>query len=553
MKRILKGLLIFLIFSSLKIQAQSPDDLHISDHVVIENVMLTQKAGLSPKKVSIIIRKGIIENITSSTNYPKDAVIISADSLYAYPAFIDAGSHTAYPKVDKKEKPKEVKNPGNPGYERAGISPEATVHDYLKLDDGSVEKMRNAGFAVSHVLPRGRMLSGQGSIILLNNEETIPYIKKNTSMYGSFQPAQGRVFPSTVIAVMTKHRELFKQAEYAKKYELQYSNNPVGLDRPAYPEQIQALYPVIDKSQALYFKAEKSLDVSRALALNKDLKSKLILTEVKQIGSNLDKIKTSGSPILLSLDLPENMKEEKDSTKVITEKQQNLIDRKKEAIKAYQMLAVECKKNNIPFSFSNLESKPGDLNKKVKILLESGMSKEDVLRALTWDAAEILGISNVTGSVEANKLANIVITDGELFEKESNIVYTIVEGKMYKQEVKKKKKIKGDKDAKVEIAGTWEILAKIPGEEQNAKVKFEKSDDEYTGVLIDDEGEEYPLKNIELNGDVLSFTLTIVQQGMNLEMDTSAQITEDTMEGTISIANFGSFPLEGSKLSNPEK
>lgn len=554
MKRIIIGLLVYILFISNKVHAQTPDDLHISDHVVIENVMLTQKAGLSPKKVSIVIRKGIIESITSSNNYPKDAIVISADSLYAYPAFIDAGSHTAYPKSDKKERPKDVSNPGEPGYSRAGITPEATVHDHLKLDDGSVDKMRKAGFAVSHVLPRGRMLSGNGSVILLKEDESIPYIKKNTSMYGTFQSAQGRVFPSTVIAVMTRHRELFKQAEYAKKYEAQYASNPVGLDRPAYPEQIQALYPVLDKSMPLFFRAEKTLDISRALTLNKDLKSKMILTEVKQLGPNMSKIKSGNVPLLLSLDLPESMKEEKDSTKVITEKQQKLIDRKKEAIMEYQNLAIECKKNNIPFSFSFLDTKPGDLTKKVEILVKNGMSKDDILKALTSDAAEILGISNITGSVETNKLANIIITDGELFEKGSNIVYTVVEGKMYKQEVKKKKKVTGDKDAKVDIAGTWEIVAKIPGEEQNAKIKITKDGDGYKGVLVDDEeGEEYTLENIELSGNSLSFSMTITEQGMSLEMETSAIIEGESMEGTISIANFGSFPLEGSKLSNPEK
>ncbi len=543
-----------MVIACINLQAQSPDDIHISDHLVIENVMLTEKAGLSPKKVSIVIRKGIVESITTSKNYPKDAVVISADSLYAYPAFIDAGSHTGIPKPENKGRPERAKNPGNPGYDRAGVTPQANVHESLKLDDSSVSKLRKAGFAVTHVLPRGRMLSGQSSIVLLKDEEPIPYVKKNTSMYGSFQSAQGRVFPSTVIAVMTKHRELFKQAEYAKKYEAQYESSPLGLDRPAYPEQIQALYPVIDKKMDFYFRAEKSLDVSRALTLNKDLKSNMILTEVRQMGSNISRIKSTGMPVLLSLDLPESIKEEKDSTKVIAEKEQALIDRKKKAIMEYQMLASECKKNNIPFSFSLLETKPGDLNKKVKILLDNGLTKDDVLKSFTMDAAKILGISDITGSVERNKLANIILTNGELFEKETNIVYTIVEGKMYKHEIKKKKKKeKGDPDAKVDIEGSWDIVAKIPGEEQNATIRIKKNDEEYSGVLIDDEGDEYTLENVELDGDLLTFSMTIEQGGASLNMDTSVKIDGETMDGSISVGGFGTFPVEGTKLSNPKK
>ena len=547
------GLVVCICIALFSAQAQSPEDLHLSDHTVIENVMLVGKAGLSPTKVNIVIRKGVIQDITTSTNYPKDAVVISADSLYAYPAFIDGASYTASPKSESKGKPEKVSNPGNPGYDKAGVTPQNTVNSSIKMDDGSVEKMRKAGFAISHVVPRGKMLSGQGSIVLLNEDETIPYVRKNTSMFGSFTAAKGRVYPSTVIAVMSKHRELFKQAEYAMRYEAQYNANPVGLDRPAYPEQLQSLYPVIEKKMPLFFQAEKTLDISRALTLNEDLKSQMILTEVKQVGPNMSKIKSSGLPVLLSMDLPKSMEEEKDSTKVISDDKQKLIDRKKQAIASYQMQAAELNKNGVKFGFSFLDTKPADISKKVEILLENGMSKDDILRALTMDVAEILGIENVAGSVEKNKLANIILTDGVLFEKKTNIVYTIVEGKMYKYEVKKKKEVKGDKDAKIELAGDWEITVSIPGDEQTAKLRFTKSGDGYSGIMIDDEGDEYKLDNLTVEGDLVTFSFTISEQGSSMEMTTNATVKDDTMEGSLSVCEFGSFPLEGTKTSKPEK
>jgi hypothetical protein len=99
----------------------------------------------------------------------------------------------------------------------------------------------------------------------------------------------------------------------------------------------------------------------------------------------------------------------------------------------------------------------------------------------------------------------------------------------------------------------WAIEAKIPGDEQNAKLKFTKSGDDYTGVLIDDEGDEYKLESVTLEGDLLSFSFTLNEQGMSMEMVGSAKISDDSLEGTISVGEFGSFPLEGNKISNPEK
>jgi imidazolonepropionase-like amidohydrolase len=58
-----------------------------------------------------------------------------------------------------------------------------------------------------------------------------------------------------------------------------------------------------------------------------------------------------------------------------------------------------------------------------------GLAPEEALRAITLSAAEILGIDDKVGSIAPGKLGNIVISDGDAFELNSNIRYVFINGK----------------------------------------------------------------------------------------------------------------------------
>jgi imidazolonepropionase-like amidohydrolase len=52
----------------------------------------------------------------------------------------------------------------------------------------------------------------------------------------------------------------------------------------------------------------------------------------------------------------------------------------------------------------------------------NGLTKEEALSALTLNAAKILGIADVTGSLEAGKDANIVISEGDILDMKSSVI-----------------------------------------------------------------------------------------------------------------------------------
>jgi len=62
------------------------------------------------------------------------------------------------------------------------------------------------------------------------------------------------------------------------------------------------------------------------------------------------------------------------------------------------------------------------------VAVSEGLPYEEALKAITINAAEILGISNIVGSIEVGKDADIVIMEGDPLDPDSKVVYTIIEG-----------------------------------------------------------------------------------------------------------------------------
>ncbi|HYD85005.1 MAG TPA: amidohydrolase family protein, partial [Opitutus sp.] len=58
-----------------------------------------------------------------------------------------------------------------------------------------------------------------------------------------------------------------------------------------------------------------------------------------------------------------------------------------------------------------------------------GLSREEALKALTINAAEILGVGAAVGSLEEGKIANLFITDGDPLEVRTNVKNVIINGR----------------------------------------------------------------------------------------------------------------------------
>ncbi|MDP6962748.1 MAG: amidohydrolase family protein [Planctomycetota bacterium] len=62
--------------------------------------------------------------------------------------------------------------------------------------------------------------------------------------------------------------------------------------------------------------------------------------------------------------------------------------------------------------------------------IRGGLQQQAALRAITIDAAEILGVDHRMGSIEVGKDANLIVCDGDLFHYRTFVQWAVVDGKL---------------------------------------------------------------------------------------------------------------------------
>lgn len=489
-------LLLLLFASSLNALAQGDpttgDDLDlrpVTRTYAIRNARIVQAPGRVIERGTVLMRDGVIVAVGDNLQIPFDARIIDGDSLTVYAGFIDGLTHASVPKQKQDGNLPKIPKPADPPNDRAGIQPERDVRTLVVASDPTIDSLRMAGFTVAHVVPHGQMLPGSGAIISLGGMKPGEMvIRGDASLYARFAPADN-IYPATTMAIMAKWRQLYHEAERRKSLGAVYAENPGGIERPKFDPVLNAFFPVIDGKKPVFFQADGALEVERALALKNDLGFPLVIAGLKDANDVTAILKSKGLPVFLSLDLPKEKKngdagKDKDSTKKgvdslkvaeadttkgmtpkppasfflndrhtlsykdVMDEQLWLTERQRQSRTMFYGTAGRLRKQGIPFGFSSVDASLGDLRGNLRLVVENGLSKDDALSALTVDAAKMLGLEKVLGTVEKGKIANLVVTSGDYFDERSQVRYVFVDGQMFEypaaKVAEKKDSAKGD-------------------------------------------------------------------------------------------------------------
>ena len=537
----------------------------------------------------ILIKEGRIAQIARKIE-ASDAYIIEGDSAYVYPAFIAALSHAGVAKEDDKSEQPEVKFRGYPPNGVVGITPEVKASAIIKAEDSSIKKFRESGFGMAHVVPRGTLLPGQGSLVMLHGKAAEMLYQEDNSMYMQMKGSRG-YYPATIIGVMSKWRELYRQAEYLDKHQASYKSNPKA-KRPSKDKSLEALIPLTKKEMSLYVEAPKVKDIYKALTLQKELGYNLVLSNVKQGWSLADKYKAQNVKILLSPVLPkdesgkdgkgEKDKKDKKQKGKKGDAKDNVEKKRKEAIgdndepkadkkkdekqKDAETLALEARKKasekayvsqaavldslGIKFGFSFTEGKPSDIKKSLQRMIKAGLTQEAALAALTTFPAAILGVSADVGTLDQGKIANLFISTKPYFDEKSAIKYVFVEGHMSELEIKKESKAKADEKTK-KMLGDWKYIVEGPGQNFTGITTISDDDGELSITVTDNDDPSQPMvaRDIKIDDETLTFTIDIPMGDQDMPATLEITMDDESYSGTVSMEGMGTMPISGTKAS----
>jgi hypothetical protein len=325
----------------------------------------------------------------------------------------------------------------------------------------------------------------------------------------------------------------------------------------------------------VYFRAPKIKDIYRAIDLKKQLGMNMVIADAQQAWSLMEYFQQPDLHLVLSLDLPENEKEKKttesktdttavadttaqvstDSAKVDPEKAA-FERRRAESFKEYLEQAGYLAKAGIPFSFSTMSGKSGDFSKTMQTLLKNGLTQDQALHALTVAPSKLLGIDPYCGTIEAGKMANIIVATKPLFEEGSTIRYMLVEGRLFDIEAKEKKKSEGSVGPTTAgmLGGTWSYVIDIPDQKREGTLTFTVRSGEMTGKITLQEysGGPITLSGIVIDKQRVSFTFPYTIEGNSIEVEYDIEISGESFEGSVTAGPYGTFPVTGNRTEKPD-
>jgi hypothetical protein len=193
---------------------------------------------------------------------------------------------------------------------------------------------------------------------------------------------------------------------------------------------------------------------------------------------------------------------------------------------------------------------PKDILKAAKKSIDAGLAPDAALRALTLSPAEIFGVADRLGSIENGKIANLVVTDGDLFEEKTKIKMVFVDGHRFeiREPEKPKDPPKGD------LTGKWKLSYTTPDgpEESTADLAMEK-EGTISGTLTSKRGTASIISGY-LSVDKFSFTINIPIEGTPADVTFSGTFDGTSLKGSIRVQGItieftGAKPGEASSVN----
>lgn len=216
--------------------------------------------------------------------------------------------------------------------------------------------------------------------------------------------------PMTRMATAAILREsLFKAKEYQELWE-DYKKDPEEYDKPEFDFKMEALVQVLNKQIPLKAHAHRADDIITAIRIAKEFDVDITLDHCTEGYLIKDILAEAGLPVIIGPMLTDRSK----------------IELKNQSIKTPGILAKEGIKVAIMTDHPCVPEQ--HLCLCAAIAAREGMDEKEALKAITINAAEIIGISDRVGSLEKGKDADVVIFNGNPLELKSMVQKTIING-----------------------------------------------------------------------------------------------------------------------------
>ncbi|MDO5977647.1 amidohydrolase family protein [Flavivirga spongiicola] len=420
MNKMYLAILAFLCSISFFAQDYFPKNSGVSTNNTNYTALTNAKIFITPTQViengTLLIKDGKVLSTGTSVVIPKNTNIIDVSGKSIYPSFIDIYSDFGV------KKPQPAPRSQTPQYEasRTGyywndhIMPENKTISKFNYDSKKANELIKAGFGVVNTHIHDGIVRGSGTLVALNNhsgnETRVIAEKSGQYLSGRKSVTSRQVYPTSPMGALALLRQMYLDADWyaqghskTKDLSLEALNN--------------------NKDLVQIIEAGSRANVLRADKIGDENGIQYVILGGGDEYERINDIKATNASLIIPINFPKPYNVEN----TFLASSLSLQD-----MKAWNQKPTNPKvlaEHGIPFTLTTHSLKsPADFKANLLSAIKHGLSKEKALEALTTIPAQLLGKSDVIGSLKNGAYANFLITSGDIFNKKTTLFENWVQG-----------------------------------------------------------------------------------------------------------------------------
>ena len=388
---------------------------------------------------TVVFDKGKIVAVGTNVEVPAGAELIDVTGRRVYPGLIDAYSIMGLTEIGSVR--------GTLDYDEIGaVNPSARAEVAINPESELFPVARSGGVTITGTSPQGGLISGTSAAIMMDGwtweDMTLKAplgltVNWPSMVYnpGRFSRQKKEDWQKERDAQLKVLRDAFSGARSymaAKKAEQQK-----GIPFHDTDVRWEAMIPVLEGNLPVWVNANELSQIQAAITWAEQERIRLVIVGGRDAWRVTNQLKAKGIPVIFTntLNSPSRRWEEYDLVYSIPQKLKDAG-------------VVFC------IAGDTDPSNARNLNHHAAVAAAFGLSPSDALRAVTLDAARVLGIDSMVGSIESGKDATLIVTTGDILELSSTVERVFIQGKtidlrdkhkqLYNKYTEKYRQVKGE-------------------------------------------------------------------------------------------------------------
>ncbi len=436
------------------------------------------------ENATLLIREGKVVAAGLNVTVPKEAAVHDCSGKTIYPGFIDLYATgyglTAPPPNTRRGfgQPRLSYTTKEGAYAwNEALRPEYSAAAEFSSDEKAAAEWRKIGFGALLTHQADGISRGTGALVALGEgREHELILTEKAGHFLSFRKGSSpQSYPTSLMGCIALIRQTYLDGQWyrlegfkeEKNLSLEAWNNLLGLPQ--------------------IFESTEKLDEIRIARIGKEFGVTYIVKSAGDDYQRLSEIAATGQSLIVPVNFPEgfDIRDPYDALNT------SLRDLKHWELAPANPARLESARVNFALTTEGLKEK-NKFWENLRKAIEYGLSEETALKALTYNPAQFIRQYEQIGSLEPGKIANFIVTSGNMFQPEGKVLENWVKGVLFE--------IKADKAIPASAMGEYQLQVGSTSYTLTIKGKAEAPEAQ---IMLADSSKVKASLNFDNDGSVL--------------------------------------------------